>query len=511
MSKAKSLLTVCVVLLALPMLAFGQKASKVPTIIALSPNTKTAGAGSLTITVTGSNFTSGTSLQWNGTSLSTTYISSNQLQGAVDGALIASAGTAKVTASTSGRWGGTSNTLSFTITAPATTTTTTTTTTTSTSPLSVTTSSIPSGSAGTSFNASVAASGGTPSYVWSLPSGSALPPGLILASTGTLTGTPTTAGTYSFTVQAADSSSSKQTAQKVFSMSVAAPTTTTTTTTTSSSNYFQSDFESGSVTLPYSSTQVSVTDSAISPFYVDTDSRLVHGGKYSGQIHYNCIGTYCDVNHGFNVWVGGTSPVSGPANGLTQWSIRWYLYLKHPETGATVNGFQRKLLYVWDKPTVPNDWDIILKGEVNGNNDVPILLSIQNAPIGGLTSNYYLNYFNGVDGYYHLQFDTWYAVEVQVTNDTSSGVTWTGSAWSGPCNGTMKLFINGTEVSSKGYIGPGNQVVSSNSVCLNLGTNYGMQFWILGQQADYVASTPVTIDEYRYIDDVVLSSGYVGP
>jgi Putative Ig domain len=50
----------------------------------------------------------------------------------------------------------------------------------------------------------VVATGGTPPYTWSLISGT--PPGLTLASsTLTLSGTPTTAGTFNFTVQAADS------------------------------------------------------------------------------------------------------------------------------------------------------------------------------------------------------------------------------------------------------------------------------------------------------------------
>ncbi len=44
------------------------------------------------------------------------------------------------------------------------------------------------------------------SYTWSVVSGSTLPPGLTLSSSGQLSGTPTTAGTYSFLIQAANSS-----------------------------------------------------------------------------------------------------------------------------------------------------------------------------------------------------------------------------------------------------------------------------------------------------------------
>ena len=48
--------------------------------------------------------------------------------------------------------------------------------------------------------------GGTSPFTWSVSAGS-LPPGVTLnASTGLLSGTPTTAGTYSFTVKVTDSS-----------------------------------------------------------------------------------------------------------------------------------------------------------------------------------------------------------------------------------------------------------------------------------------------------------------
>jgi prepilin-type N-terminal cleavage/methylation domain-containing protein len=58
------------------------------------------------------------------------------------------------------------------------------------------------GYVGTSYSASMAASGGDGSFTWSISAGS-LPPGLSL-SDNTISGTPTTAGTYAFTVQITD-------------------------------------------------------------------------------------------------------------------------------------------------------------------------------------------------------------------------------------------------------------------------------------------------------------------
>ncbi len=62
----------------------------------------------------------------------------------------------------------------------------------------------PSGEVSIAYSDQLTATGGTGSLTWSVSSGS-LPPGVTLnSSTGLLSGTPTTAGTYSFTVQIAD-------------------------------------------------------------------------------------------------------------------------------------------------------------------------------------------------------------------------------------------------------------------------------------------------------------------
>ena len=62
------------------------------------------------------------------------------------------------------------------------------------------------------------ADGGVPDYMWSLVSGE-LPPGLTLSeSPGRITGTPTTAGTYTFTVRVTDDR--EDTAERTFTITI---------------------------------------------------------------------------------------------------------------------------------------------------------------------------------------------------------------------------------------------------------------------------------------------------
>jgi hypothetical protein len=85
-------------------------------------------------------------------------------------------------------------------------------------PLVITTSFLPNGMTSVAYTATLAASGGTTPYLWSLASGS-LPTGLKLNSnSGTITGTPTAAGTNSFTVQVSDAGNPIKTATQALSI-----------------------------------------------------------------------------------------------------------------------------------------------------------------------------------------------------------------------------------------------------------------------------------------------------
>ena len=87
-------------------------------------------------------------------------------------------------------------------------------------PLSITTTSLPPGQVGTPYQGSLNATGGWDAFSWIVGYGS-LPAGLSLnAQTGAISGTPTTAGTSSFTVQATDTGT--QTSSRQLSITVAA-------------------------------------------------------------------------------------------------------------------------------------------------------------------------------------------------------------------------------------------------------------------------------------------------
>ena len=109
--------------------------------------------------------------------------------------------------------------------------------------VTITTSSLPNGTVGVAYSQALAASGGTAPYSnWTVSSGS-LPAGLSLnSSTGSISGTPTTAGSPSFSVTVKDSVGNTSPA-KALSITIVAPLTITT-----------ASLPGGTVGVPYSQT-----------------------------------------------------------------------------------------------------------------------------------------------------------------------------------------------------------------------------------------------------------------
>jgi len=96
-----------------------------------------------------------------------------------------------------------------------------------TGPLTITTPSLPAGAVGVPYSQTFTAAGGPSgggTQSWSLIGGT-LPTGLALSLNGTLAGTPTTAGSYPFTIQVLSSSSDggSTVAFKAFTLDIAAP------------------------------------------------------------------------------------------------------------------------------------------------------------------------------------------------------------------------------------------------------------------------------------------------
>jgi hypothetical protein len=86
------------------------------------------------------------------------------------------------------------------------------------SALTIDTSTLPNGTVGVSYSQSLQASGGSGSFQWSVTAG-ALPPGLSMAASGGITGTPSVGGAFNFTAQVA---SGALTAQRTLTITIVA-------------------------------------------------------------------------------------------------------------------------------------------------------------------------------------------------------------------------------------------------------------------------------------------------
>ncbi len=125
-----------------------------------------------------------------------------------------------------------------------------------------------SGQVGVPYNSSLVATGGTPPYQFSISSGS-LPGGLTLnSSTGAITGTPMTAGTFSFTATVSDSTSPTPQTVNSNTSTVIAPALAALT--------LQSSASSGQVGVAYSSALVA--SGGTPPYQFSISSGSLPGG-----------------------------------------------------------------------------------------------------------------------------------------------------------------------------------------------------------------------------------------
>ena len=113
-------------------------------------------------------------------------------------------------------------------------------------PLAITPATLANGSIKDAYTATLQSTGGATPITWTVSSGT-LPAGLSLSAGGVITGTPTTVGNSTFTIQAADSFAPQQTATASFTISIVLSTLAITTTT----------LPAGTIGTAYSSTLVS--------------------------------------------------------------------------------------------------------------------------------------------------------------------------------------------------------------------------------------------------------------
>ncbi len=74
----------------------GTGTAATPSVASLSPNKVPAGSSAFTLTVNGSNFSSGAIVYFNGAAQATMFVSANQLAAAITAAEVASSGTMPV-------------------------------------------------------------------------------------------------------------------------------------------------------------------------------------------------------------------------------------------------------------------------------------------------------------------------------------------------------------------------------------------------------------------------------
>lgn len=146
-------------------------------------------------------------------------------------------------------------------------------------PLVITTQSVTPGAVGSFYSAFAGASGGIAPYNWSLSSGQ-LPNGLTLnTSTGSISGTPTIAGSYSFTLRTTDAQGTSTAGSLVMQIANKAITDAR----TGYAYYYKLNASGG--TAPYS---WAITGGALPPGLSFTSSGVISGTPYkSGSFIFN--------------------------------------------------------------------------------------------------------------------------------------------------------------------------------------------------------------------------------
>lgn len=155
--------------------------------IGVSPNAVNAGQGSFVLAVTGVNFQQSSSVLWNGSPTSTTFVSASELTAQIASADVATPSTAQV-AVVNTATGAQSNSVPLAVVKE----------------MQITNSQLPAGVLGQPYSAPLAVSGGAPPFRWSVSEGG-LPAGITMnSSSGEISGDASAAGNFAFTAWVTD-------------------------------------------------------------------------------------------------------------------------------------------------------------------------------------------------------------------------------------------------------------------------------------------------------------------
>jgi IPT/TIG domain/Putative Ig domain len=148
----------------------------------------------------------------------------------------------------------------------------------------ITTTSLPNGTQSTAYSTTLAAANGVAPYNWSMTTGK-LPAGLALTTAGMISGTPTQSGTFNFTTQVTDSSSTTATAS--FSVNIAATNAPSSSPSASTVQITTSSLPSGAQSTAYSASLAAAN--GVAPYswsvaggQLPAGLALTAGGQISG-------------------------------------------------------------------------------------------------------------------------------------------------------------------------------------------------------------------------------------
>ena len=231
---------------------------------------------------------------------------------------------------------------------------------------------------------------------------------------------------------------------------------------------YSTDFESEEADL------VPTWDYNLDVVNATRQSTIKHAGTYAGQFHF--IAAADD-----NLWV---SKLISPA--VYHVFMRGYLYMKTPEGGLDTVIIQRKLTWVSDATSADGSGDThaTLLNSYTGTGGSPtptqiylMVLGQGAACYGGQATAYDIAI---------LSWNTWYSLEIELQTNTPSA--------SPPYDGIVRVWVDGV------------QVLNRTDFKVNGNCSTPFQFFSIGRQLSQGQS-----EEYRYWDDVKVSTGYIGP